>query len=244
MKSNESSNIENKEDQINMSFENNQAFLIEDNIKIPLDISNAKFTDEDFKLIEERMNAIEEINTDFKSHYDIENLHLFTRDATNGLSIPFAFDQDNNIVDLEIGDATPHALLSGSTGSGKSVTLHAIINQVMINYHPADVEIWAIDYKAVEFGYYVNKRTPHISVIGQDNSEDFTFGLIDLIKEEYDRRKDLFVKNNCKDFRSYRNKVGSRSLSRILIVVDEFHNMTQAISSYSGEAGKVLWRYN
>lgn len=235
MKSNESSDIENMEGQINISFENNQAFLIEDSIKIPLDISNAKFTDEDFKLIEERMNAIEEINTDFKSHYDIENLHLFTRDATNGLSIPFAFDQDNNIVDLEIGDATPHALLSGSTGSGKSVTLHAIINQVMINYHPADVEIWAIDYKAVEFGYYVNKRTPHISVIGQDNSEDFTFGLIDLIKEEYDRRKDLFVKNNCKDFRSYRNKVGSRSLSRILIVVDEFHNMTQAISSYSGE---------
>ncbi|UKI22420.1 MAG: hypothetical protein L6V88_08690 [Anaerotruncus sp.] len=135
------------------------------------------------------MNAIEEINSDFKSHYDIENLQLFTRDATDGLSIPFAFDQDNNIVDLEIGNATPHALLSGSTGSGKSVTLHAIINQVMINYHPADVEIWAIDYKAVEFGYYVNKRTPHISVIGQDNSEDFTFGLIDLIKEEYDRRK-------------------------------------------------------
>lgn len=69
MKSNESSDIENMEGQINISFENNQAFLIEDSIKIPLDISNAKFTDEDFKLIEERMNAIEEINTDFKSHY-------------------------------------------------------------------------------------------------------------------------------------------------------------------------------
>ncbi len=229
------SSFNNLKNQIHISFENNCAHLIESNNKIILDISMADFSCIDYAKIEEKLNKIEKVNTDFKYHYDINNLNLFSRDATEGLSIPFAFDEDNNFVDLEIGDATPHALLSGSTGSGKSVTLHAIINQVMINYHPDDVEIWAIDYKAVEFGYYVDKRTPHITVIGQDNSEDFTFGLIDLIKTEYDRRKNLFVENNCKDFISYRKRFGNRSLSRILIVIDEFHNMTQAISGYMGE---------
>lgn len=223
------------ENQIHIAFENNIAYLVDANLKLPIDLSKAIFTDEQFVELEEKLNAVEVVDTKFQSHYDLNNLKLFSRDATNGLKIPFAFDDNNNFVDLEIGDATPHALLSGSTGSGKSVTLHAIINQLMINYHPADVEIWAIDYKAVEFGYYVNKRTPHITVIGQDNSEDFTFGLIDHIKAEYDRRKDLFVQNNCKDFKAYRKMFGKRSISRILIVVDEFHNMTQAISEYTGE---------
>lgn len=231
----EKNSFNNLKNQIHIVFENNKAFLADQNFRILLDISNAKFSNEQFNELEEKLNALEKVNTDFKAHYDLNNLQLFTRDATEGLHIPFAFDENNNFVDLEIGNATPHALLSGSTGSGKSVTLHAIINQAMINYHPDDVEIWAIDYKAVEFGYYVNKRTPHITVIGQDNSEDFTFGLIDLIKTEYDRRKNLFVQNNCKDFKEYRKKCGKRSLSRILIVVDEFHNMTQAISGYMGE---------
>lgn len=223
------------ENQMHIAFENNKAFLIGNNIKIPLDISGAEFTDEQFSALEEKLNVVEKVNTDFKSHYNLEQLQLFTRDATEGLCIPFAFDENDNLIDLEIGDATPHALLSGSTGSGKSVTLHTIINQTMIHYHPADVEIWAIDYKAVEFGYYVNKRTPHITVIGQDNSEDFSLGLIDLIKAEYDRRKSLFVSHNCKDFKAYRKMFGKYSLSRILIVVDEFHNLTQAIAGYTGE---------
>lgn len=227
--------IGNIKNQLHIAFKNNKAYLVDDNFKLQMDISKATFTDEQFNALKDKLNAVEIVDTNFQSHYDLNNLKLFSRDATNGLQIPFAFDDNNNLVDLEIGDVTPHALLSGSTGSGKSVTLHAIINQIMINYHPDDVEIWAIDYKAVEFGYYVNKRTPHITIIGQDNSEDFTFGLIDHIKAEYDRRKNLFVQNNCKDFIAYRKMFGKRSISRLLIVVDEFHNMTQAISGYMGE---------
>lgn len=223
------------ENQLHIRFRNNQVYLADSAFDLPLDISGATFSENNFIELEDRLNTVEKVNTDFKAHCNIDNMELFTRDATKGLQIPFAFDENNNFVDLEIGDATPHALLSGSTGSGKSVTLHAIINQAMIHYHPDDVEIWAIDYKAVEFGYYVNKRSPHITVIGQDNSEDFTFGLIDMIKAEYDRRKNLFVETNCKDFKAYRKQFGNRSIPRMLIVIDEFHNMTQAISGYSGD---------
>lgn len=217
-----------------MLFENNQAYLVTGNSKLSVEISEIEISESDFSALEEKMNAVEKVDTDFMSYYDLKHMEFFERDATDGLKIPFAFDENKNLVDLEIGDTTPHALLSGSTGSGKSVTLHTIINQIMIHYHPADVEIWAIDYKAVEFGYYVNKRTPHISVIGQDNSDDFTYGLIDLIQAEYNRRKNLFVQTDCKDFKAYRKRCGKRSLSRILIIVDEFHNMTQAISKSVG----------
>ncbi len=223
------------ENQFHISFKKGEAHISLCGMNVRLKTDKAEFTNEEFQVLEAKLNAIEKVDTNFKSHYDIENLQLFTRDATKGLKIPFAFDANKNFVDLEIGDVTPHALLSGSTGSGKSVTLHSIINQIMINYHPDDVEIWAIDYKAVEFGYYVNKRTPHITVIGQDNSVDFTLGLLDLIKGEYDRRKKLFVNAKVKDFKAYRAKFGNRSITRMLIVIDEFHNMTQAIAGYMGE---------
>ncbi len=223
------------ENQFHISFKEGKSYICLCGMNVRLKTENAGFSDEEFEALETKLNAIEKVDTNFKSHYDIDKLQLFTRDATKGLKIPFAFDANKNFVDLEIGDVTPHALLSGSTGSGKSVTLHAIINQVMINYHPDDVEIWAIDYKAVEFGYYVNKRTPHITVIGQDNSVDFTLGLLDLIKGEYDRRKKLFVAEKVKDFKAYRAKFGNRSITRLLIVIDEFHNMTQAIAGYMGE---------
>ena len=73
------------------------------------------------------MNQVENIDTRFDSFYDLESFDYFLMDSTNKLVIPFAFDENKEIVNLEIGgEAPPHALLSGSTGSGKSVLLHTI----------------------------------------------------------------------------------------------------------------------
>ena len=129
---------------------------------------------------------------------------------------------------MEIGGTAPaHALISGETGSGKSVLLHTIIDSITMHYHPNDVEIWAIDYKAVEFACYVESRTPHITVIGQDKSDDFSFSLLELVNKEYEHRKKLFVEEKVKNFNEYRRK--GLEISRIIIVIDEFHNLTQAV---------------
>lgn len=223
------------ENTVIIEFVNGQPYIIYGDSKFEIDI-NSCISREGIKEIEDKMNQVENIDTHFDSFYDLESFNYFSMDSTNKLVIPFAFDENKEIVNLEIGgEAPPHALLSGSTGSGKSVLLHTIIEQTMLNYHPNDVEIWAIDYKAVEFGCYVVNKPPHITVIGQDNSEDFSLSLIDLIQKEYNRRKNLFVQNNTKDLEAYRKLFGKHSMSRILIVIDEFHNLTQAIQNYNGE---------
>lgn len=210
-------------------------YILNNDFNLQLNIED-NFTNIDIENLKVKLNRVESIDTRFNSFYDIDSYNYFSLDSTNKLVIPFAFDDNRQIVNLEIGgEAPPHALLSGSTGSGKSVLLHTIIEQTMLNYHPDDVEIWAIDYKAVEFGCYVSNKPPHITVIGQDNSEDFSLSLIDLIQKEYNRRKNLFVQNNTKDLETYRKLFGKHSMSRILIVIDEFHNLTQAIQNYNGE---------
>ena len=62
------------------------------------------------------------------------------RESTQALLIPFAVDSRKRLIELELGGAlTAHALLSGSTGSGKSTTLHMLITSITLNYHPDDV---------------------------------------------------------------------------------------------------------
>lgn len=169
----------------------------------------------------------EKINTIAGSYFDVNNIE-FNMDSTDKLKIPFAIDEYGEINFFEIGGRAPaHALISGETGSGKSVLLHTIIDSITMHYHPDDVEIWAIDYKAVEFACYVEKRTPHISVIGQDKSDDFSYSLLELINDEYERRKKLFIDLGVNNFKDCRAK-GER-ISRLVIVIDEFHNLTQSV---------------
>lgn len=167
------------------------------------------------------------IDTNVAPYFDFENIK-FELDSTETLSIPFAIDDDGEVQSFEIcGYAPSHALISGTTGSGKSVLLHTIIDSIMLHYHPKDVEIWAIDYKAVEFACYVENRTPHITVIGQDKSDDFSYSLLNLINKEYERRKKLFIELGVNSFNDCRAK--GEFISRIVIVIDEFHNLTQAV---------------
>ena len=105
-----------------------------------------------------------------------------------------------------------------------------IINSVVMNYHPEDVEIWLVDYKKIEFSVYIEDRPPHVKFIGIERNEEFTFSLLDLITEEYERRLDVFRQENVRNIDLYKKKRGMHSMARILLIIDEFHLMSQQIS--------------
>ena len=174
------------------------------------------------------------IDTHFKNHNELHG-PLLTMDSTRVLRIPFALDENGIVQYFEIGgDAPPHALISGSTGSGKSVALHTLILQIIRNYHPDDVEIWAIDYKAVEFDGYIDHRTPHFRVIAHDTSEEFSYSLLDMLYEEYNERMNKFLSVGEKSIAGYRRKKGPHSMPRIVVFIDEFQILTQAVQEYTG----------
>lgn len=219
---------------IHIAFTETEASLSMGEKTLEMDREMTEISEPNIKDMLEKMSQEELIDTTFETHVSQEE-DFFKMDATEMLRIPFAIDEEEEICYLELGGAAPpHALISGTTGSGKSVTLHTIIEQILLNYHPDDVEIWAIDYKAVEFNCYVTKKTPHIRVIGQDNSMEFSISLLNLILKEYERRKELFVQEGVRDFEGYRGRYGHRSLPRVLIIIDEFHNLTQAVQNYTG----------
>ena len=155
----------------------------------------------------------------------------FSLDSTNGLHIPFAVDKRNQIVDFNLAvDLCYHAFISGTTGIGKSVLLHSIIANTIRSYHPDDVELWLVDYKAVEFIEYVKNRPPHIKFVGLDRSKEFTKSYLHKIHNIILERKNLIMDAGFQKIEEYKSHFGANSIPRSILIIDEAHVLSQHLS--------------
>jgi len=84
-----------------------------------------------------------------------------TRKRYNDLAIPLFLGKDTagNPLVLDLASC-PHLLVAGSTGSGKSVAINAMIGSILMTRTPDDVQLFLIDPKAVEFSTY--SQLPHL----------------------------------------------------------------------------------
>jgi S-DNA-T family DNA segregation ATPase FtsK/SpoIIIE len=119
----------------------------------------------------------------------------------------------------------PHLLVAGTTGSGKSMTLHAILLS-LIEAPNASSELLLIDPKAVEFtGYAKFRRLRTGSVI--TTAEAALVALEDLV-EEMDARQERMRALDARDI-DEANALGAR-MHRIVVVVDELADLLFARS--------------
>jgi len=178
------------------------------------------------------------LDNHFQNLFDIE--HTFgEEDSTDGLHIPFAVTRRGQILEYLLGNAmNAHGLICGGTGSGKSTLLHMLVSSIVMNYSPEDVEIWMADYKITEFYSYKTNTPPHIRFIGLSKTSDFSYAFIDKITAEMERRQNLIAKadyehkqggghDNITSFTDYRKHFGTSSMRRLLVIIDEFHVMSQ-----------------
>ncbi|MDR1509760.1 MAG: hypothetical protein LBS53_08980, partial [Synergistaceae bacterium] len=154
------------------------------------------------------------------------------RDAAEKIKIPFAVDSRGKIIDLELGGSnSAHAFITGDTGSGKSTALHWLISSIALHYRASDVELWLADYLNVEFALYVNNVLPHVKFIGLDKSADFSYSLLVKVQREFEERLEKFKASAVTDIGGYNSNMrnsGKPVMPRILILIDEFHLMSQA----------------
>lgn len=163
-----------------------------------------------------------------------ENNQIIPRSAEHKIDIPMALNNKGKLVSLVLGDeAGVHGFVSGSTKSGKSSLLYSVVVSACLHYTPEDLEIWLLDYKMTDFKLFEQARMPHIKLISVTHDPEFTYSILDKIEAEMARRAALFERYpGVKDFEGYykhHNEPDYVNIPRLLIVVDEFHRMSQHV---------------
>lgn len=122
-------------------------------------------------------------------------------------------------------DETPHMLVAGSTGAGKSVCLNTIITSLIMRATPEEVQMVLIDPKRVEFSAYA--AIPHLLCPVITDAKRASVALKKLCNE-MDRRYSLLErsgKKNIKHYNNYVRSVGGDPLSYIVVIVDELGDL-------------------
>ncbi len=103
----------------------------------------------------------------------------------------------------------PHALVAGTTGSGKSVTIHAIITSLLYRNGPDDMKFIFVDPKRVELTLY--KNIPHLLTPVITDAKK-TILALKWAAKEMDRRYDILESESVRDIASYhKNIYGKKS---------------------------------
>lgn len=98
----------------------------------------------------------------------------------------------------------PHMLIAGATGSGKSVTIHAVITSLLYRNSPEALRFIMIDPKRVELTLY--NKIPHLLTPVITDPKKAIIALKWAAKE-MGRRYDILEKNQCRDIDSYHKTV-------------------------------------
>ena len=134
---------------------------------------------------------------------------------------------------------TPHLLVAGATGQGKSVGLNAIITSLLYKKHPAELKFVMVDPKMVEFSIYSKIERHYLAKLPNSDNPIVTepadaVATLNSLVVEMENRYKLLVSANSRNIKEYNAKFISRNLNPekghrflpyIVAIVDEFADL-------------------
>ncbi len=154
--------------------------------------------------------------------------------ANRPLDVAVGKDIAGEAVFLDLA-ATPHLLIAGATGAGKSSGINCIITSLLMRTTPDEVRLILIDPKQVEMGQY--QRLPHLLTQPVTNPKKAANALGWAVKE-MDRRYDVLSELGHRDITGYNNAVAKgeaqpppgsdieyEHMPFIIVVVDELNDL-------------------
>mgnify|MGYP002718451067 FL=1 len=144
------------------------------------------------------------------------------KNAESKLTVAMGYRINNEPLLMDIAK-TPHALIAGATGSGKSVCINSILMSLLYKNHPEELRLLLIDPKMVELAPY--NDLPHLVSPVITDVKAATQSLKWAV-EEMERRYKLFAQYHVRNITAFNKKASyEQRMPKIVIVIDELADL-------------------
>lgn len=156
---------------------------------------------------------------DYKSY-----LHWYLNDPyvkTLQLPIPLGVDFRGQKSVFDLCDM-PHCLITGSTGSGKSVFEAAILCCLCYFRDSSELEFYLCDTKKVDLPLF--EEMPHVKQVADDIMK--FHNMMNYVMQETRRRLGVLQNSTCRKIQDYHQLMGSiSSMPYIVVMIDEYGDL-------------------
>ncbi|WP_433298844.1 FtsK/SpoIIIE domain-containing protein [Actinoplanes sp. CA-030573] len=174
---------------------------------------------------------------------------LWGGDAADGLGTVVGHDGETPLV-LRFNDLTPHWLVGGRSGAGKTAFLINVLYGLGARYSPAEMALYLLDFKeGVSFAEFVPTRRdrtwlPHARAVGVESDREYGLAVLRELDAEMTRRSVAYKRAGVTRFAELRQAAAEegtpKKLTRILCVIDEFQVLLAGNDTIATEAVSLL----
>ena len=166
----------------------------------------------------------------------VRSKSFFESKAELPVVIGRTIQNENYVFDLA---KMPHLLVAGTTGTGKSVGLNAIITSLLYRKHPSQLKLVMIDPKIVELSLYAKLERHFLAKMESEDRAIITESkkavyTLNSLCVEMDSRLEMLSQAGSRNIVEYNEKFtarrlnpekGFRYLPYIVVVIDEFADL-------------------
>ena len=174
---------------------------------------------------------------------------IWSGDAADGIGTTVGHDGDTPLV-LRFNDLTPHWMVGGRSGAGKTAFLINVLYGLGTRYSPDELGLYLLDFKeGVSFAEFVptqRDRTwlPHARAVGVESDREYGLAVLRELDAEMTRRSVAYKRAGVTRFADLRAVAAEegrgRPMPRILCVIDEFQVLLAGNDPMAGEAVQLL----
>ncbi|GAA3931921.1 FtsK/SpoIIIE domain-containing protein [Actinoplanes auranticolor] len=174
---------------------------------------------------------------------------IWTGDAADGIGTTVGHDGDTPLV-LRFNDLTPHWMVGGRSGAGKTAFLINVLYGLGTRYSPDELGLYLLDFKeGVSFAEFVptqRDRTwlPHARAVGVESDREYGLAVLRELDAEMTRRSVAYKRAGVTRFADLRAVAAEegrgRPMPRILCVIDEFQVLLAGNDPMAAEAVQLL----
>ncbi|MBW6438391.1 cell division protein FtsK [Actinoplanes hulinensis] len=174
---------------------------------------------------------------------------LWSQDAAAGVETVVGHHGDVPLV-LRFNDLTPHWMLGGRSGAGKTAFLINVLYGLGARYSPDELALYLLDFKeGVSFAEFVptqRDRTwlPHARAVGVESDREYGLAVLRELDAEMGRRSLAYKRAGVSRFADLRAVAAEEGrggpLPRVLCVIDEFQVLLAGNDPMAAEAVALL----